>query len=249
MLKDNGMESFFDDIHKYEAMNTSFSLANLDFNLYEKYPVDDKHNYDLLDYGQLKRYESVGYDANYDCVEPREFASWRNEFSYLKVLGNNANNCKLTEGSYSQSSLECSYKFGENDGENDKSFANECVNYVDNLDIAIDSSVDLVVTGISCNLVPSESNIIFNDDFVDIVDGSIEEFMEINFQPGGFEQTNDLSPSNSMKDEVLGNLMEMVWSESVQQMASFVKRVLSVANVHKLYYSETKESEEYDGWD
>ena len=239
----------FAALEKVEAERFSKMLQNLDDKMYsEVLPSTESQPNDN---SKTRNYYSEGYDANYETIGTDEIKQWQqSSFSFLRATGEN-----IWNGIGKDKELQY-------DHEEQQELNND--HYFESLDDILPGKQlnmeNLQITGHAVIFHPTigtggnDFKSTNEEDEVEEVfasHGILEDYITYNGEDSLHEicEVNELvSPSSSMREEVIESMLDAIWPELVSSMKPLIREVLLAAKEHNIPYNvEQVSKEEEDG--
>lgn len=232
----DNLDDAFQQLEQKQAMRLLSSVVDVSNRIYSPPPVSSDMKSDhppACPVGPI--YYSEGYDATHDSVDERELSQWRNNFHWLRAVGTGTVIACTTETD-NFGFLTAARTCAEDEWYVDDVHSEDPVG-------GVDLKESLVVTGKSCTLHPHLMST--DEDFCDSSDGILEEYVECNDEDALMEINSKLqcnktsaslydsydsvSPSTSIKEEVIASLVDMMWPDVTSALKPIVQKVLAVA--------------------
>jgi hypothetical protein len=235
----------FDELERKEAEKSVLALIEIDRKLYQDTDPVVSH-IEVDDNDKYRRYESHGYEANYDVVEDKEILQWRRAFPYLQVVGTKISTPFIAESS------DVPIKKKTNTVSMD--------NYLEDLGILQfrDSVNELSIVGKaikSTSLTELDHAFVVEDEGEYIArDGILEEIIDIDcistdvspkdFTSGDEDKENSCpTPVTTKRDEVINLLFATIWPDIVQTLGPFIQQVIDVTKEHPELLEQARQKE------
>ena len=217
----------FEQFSKKEAISSAALLQQISDKLNGK-PIQAQP--ESMDDSSTRGYYSEGYDANYIAVSDKELASWQNNFYFISILGQ---------------SIVTNLNLPENGNTHDELELRKVVSDGPYFDVVTDSREDLKLFIEGRSILPSEINacLPLKDEEVLAVDGQLEETFILHTDHDishgqlatkalatHIPTETCLSPSTSMKVEVISSLVDAIWPDVVNAMQPLIDDILTVAS-------------------
>ena len=246
MFSDRGdnndnLDDAFQQLEQRQAVRLLSSIADVSNRIYAPPASSDMKSAQPAACPMGPIYYSQGDDATHDSVDERELSQWRNNFHWLRVVGTGTT-IACAEETANFGLLTAARTCAEDEW------------YVDDVDSedpvgGVDPKESLVVTGKSCTLHHHPNMMSIDEDFCDSSDGILEEYLECNDEDADrldlmanpsklkcnkisaslYEPYDSVSPSTSIKEEVVASLIDMIWPDVVSALKPIVQKVLAVA--------------------
>jgi hypothetical protein len=236
----------FDELERKEAEKSVSALIEIDKKLYQDAdPIIPNAENDEND--KYRRYESHGYEANYDVVDDKEILQWRRAFPYLQVTGTKMSTPFLTD------QLEIPIKKKINTVSMDY--------YLEDLGVLHlrDSVNELSIKGFA--IKPTKMSNLDYDFVVEdegeylARDGILEEVLDIDcisMETSSKEFTSSvnedrenscLTPGATKHEEVINLLFAEMWPDIVEALGPFIQQVLDVTKEHPELLEQARQRE------
>jgi len=200
------------------------------------------------------RYYSEGYDATHDSVDEKEISQWRNNFNCLRIVGTGVSTDRTTIHEVTVDEGLLLTTAAQTCAEDDWFVDNIGIESSGHVR-ALDSQDSLVVMGkavtIHSHHTTGSHETCMDEDYFCYSEGVLEDYLICNaedqfshdFIPPPISNAKNkktslslppmsyecVSPSTSIKEELVASLIDMLWPDVVDALKPIVKAVLNVA--------------------